>query len=49
MSAENSERMTQAVYGRVSDDRLVAASAALSDAVRQSEDNIPEYKKTRPE
>ncbi|MEF2108116.1 hypothetical protein V3587_17465 [Rhodococcus sp. IEGM 1306] len=32
----HSERMTQAVYGRVSDDRLVAASAALSDAVRQS-------------
>lgn len=32
----HSERMTQAVYGRVSDDRLVAASAALSEAVGQS-------------
>ncbi|MCJ0895826.1 tyrosine-type recombinase/integrase [Rhodococcus sp. ARC_M13] len=32
----HSERMTQAVYGRVSNDRLVAASAALSEAVGQS-------------
>lgn len=32
----HSERMTQAVYGRVSDDRLAAASAAISRAVGQS-------------
>ncbi|AFA74236.1 integrase family protein [Gordonia polyisoprenivorans VH2] len=32
----HSERMTTAVYGRVSDDRLAAASAAISAAVGQS-------------
>ncbi|MEV6656455.1 tyrosine-type recombinase/integrase [Nocardia fluminea] len=32
----HSERMTQAVYGRVTDDRLTAASALLSKAVGQS-------------
>ncbi|GGK44829.1 tyrosine-type recombinase/integrase [Nocardia camponoti] len=32
----HSERMTQMVYGRVSDDRLTAASAELSKAVGQS-------------
>ncbi|MCZ4652906.1 tyrosine-type recombinase/integrase [Gordonia amicalis] len=32
----HSERMTQAVYGRVSDDRLAAASDAISKAVGQS-------------
>lgn len=32
----HSERMTQAVYGRVSDDRLAAASEAISRAVGQS-------------
>lgn len=32
----HSERMTQAVYGRVTDDRLTAASVALSKAVGQS-------------
>lgn len=32
----HSERMTTAVYGRVSDERLAAASAVLSEAVGQS-------------
>lgn len=32
----HSERMTQAVYGRVSDERLAAASAAISKAVANS-------------
>jgi integrase len=32
----HSERMTQPVYGRVSDDRLAAASVVLSNAVGQS-------------
>ena len=32
----HTERMTQAVYGRVTDDRLTAASAVFSAAVGQS-------------
>ncbi|WP_241524297.1 tyrosine-type recombinase/integrase [Mycobacterium paraense] len=32
----HTERMTQAVYGRVTDDRLTAASAVLSTAIGQS-------------
>lgn len=32
----HSERMTQAVYGRVTDDRLAAASEAISKAIGQS-------------
>jgi integrase len=32
----HSERMTQAVYGRVSDDRLAAASAVMGTAIGQS-------------
>ena len=32
----HTERMTQAVYGRVTDDRLTAASAVFTSAVGQS-------------
>lgn len=32
----HTERMTQAVYGRVTDDRLTAAAAVFSEAVGQS-------------
>jgi hypothetical protein len=32
----HTERMTQAVYGRVTDDRLTAASAMFSSAIGQS-------------
>jgi integrase len=32
----HTERMTQAVYGRVTDDRLISASAAVSAPARQS-------------
>jgi len=32
----HTERMTQAVYGRVTDDRLTAASAVFSNAVGQN-------------
>ena len=32
----HTERMTQAVYGRVTDDRLTAASAVFSEVVGQS-------------
>lgn len=32
----HTERMTQAVYGRVTDDRLTAASAVFSTAIGQS-------------
>jgi hypothetical protein len=32
----HTERMTQAVYGRVTDDRLTAASAVFSSAIGQS-------------
>jgi len=33
---DHTERMTQAVYGRVTDDRLTAASAVFTSAVGQS-------------
>jgi hypothetical protein len=31
----HTERMTQAVYGRVTDDRITAAAAEFSDAIGQ--------------
>jgi hypothetical protein len=32
----HTERMTQAIYGRVTDDRLIAASAVFPAAIGQS-------------
>ncbi len=41
----HTERMTQAVYGRVTDERLTAAAGAFCSAVGQSEDNRPSVRR----